>query len=66
MRSGMTFLRGTDAAGRMVLDDAWLKDAEFVMIEADAIGTLTRPLVVENLVLGGAAKPGTGTSAVAK
>ena len=52
----VSFKLAKDSADRIVLDEAWLKGAQLVRIDFATLGTITRPLVVENLVIGGVKK----------
>jgi hypothetical protein len=41
------------AAGGPVVDDEWMKSAELVRVDSKVLGTVTRPLRIDNLVIGG-------------
>ncbi|MCX6537769.1 MAG: hypothetical protein NT151_02355 [Acidobacteria bacterium] len=43
-------------AGAAGMDDEWLKNAELVRMDTKVLGTVTRPLRIENFVLGAAQK----------
>jgi len=52
----VTFTVPNAAAGGPVLDDEWMKGAELVRLDTRLLGTVTRPLRIENFVLGGEQK----------
>jgi hypothetical protein len=61
--TGVTMMRGAleveipqEFAQRFNLDAAWLAGAELVLVESRPLGLLTRPLTVDNFVIGASAE----------
>jgi hypothetical protein len=51
--SELSFSVPDAAAGGPVVDDEWMKSAELVRVDSKVLGTVTRPLRIDNLVIGG-------------
>jgi hypothetical protein len=49
-----------DYTGPIRLDDEWLRGAELLLVEPEPVGTLTRAMTIDRLVLEAPPKPATG------